>query len=149
MITPQQFIQLLPLAVKWAGEQEAYMLKNGVPLTADQINDARLVSVVNPEKVRLLSVSQIPLPSEPSLKVAAQSINLITPNTIGLTLQHGIFIRSDCWGDRRLIKHELVHVAQYERLGGIFNFLNQYLQECIKFGYPQAPLEQEAINLSR
>ena len=149
MITPQQFIQLLPLAVKWAEQQEAHILKNGVPLTAAQINDARLVSVVNPQKVRLLKVSQIPLPDEPLLKNAAQSVSLITPNTIGLTLQYGILVRSDFWGDRRLIVHELVHVAQYEKLGGFSGFLNQYLQECIKFGYPQAPMEQEAINLSK
>ncbi len=149
MITPQQFIQLLPLATKWAEQQEAHILRNGVQLTAVQINDARLVSVVSPDKVRLLSVTQIPLPSEPLLKAAAQSISLLTPNTIGLTLQYGIFIRVDSWGNRRLIKHELVHVAQYERLGGISGFLSQYLQECIRFGYHQAPMEQEAINLSK
>ena len=72
MITPQQFAQLLPLAVAWAEQQENYILQNGILLTPSQVTDARLVSVVNPEKVRLLKVNQIPLPSEPSLKTAAQ-----------------------------------------------------------------------------
>lgn len=148
MITPQQFAQLLPLAVAWAEQQENYILQNGLRLVPSQLTDAISVSVVKPEKVRLLRVNQIPLPSEPLLRTAAQITGLITENTIGLTLRYGIFIREDFWNDRKLVIHELVHVAQYERLGGILEFLQQYLQECISIGYPQAPLEQEAITLS-
>ena len=148
MITPQQFAQLFPLAVAWAEQQENYILQNGVPLTPSPVTDARLIPVVNPEKVRLLSVNQIPLPSEPSLRTAAQMTGLITTNTIGLTLRYGVFIRSDFWNDRKIVVHELVHAAQYERLGGISQFLQKYLQECITIGYPQAPMEQEAITLS-
>lgn len=148
MITPQQFTQLLPLAVAWAEQQENYILQNGIYLTQSQQAEARLVLVGRPEKVKLLRVSQIPLPSEPSLRNAAQTTGLITENTIGLTLRYGIFVRDDFWNNRKLVIHELVHVAQYERLGGISEFLRQYLQECINIGYPQAPLEQEAIRLS-
>ena len=148
MITSQEFTQLLPLAVAWAEQQENYIIENGVQLTSSQITDARLASVVNPEKIRLLKVHQIPLPSEPSLKNAAQMLGLITRNTIGLTLRYGIFIREDSWNNRKLVIHELVHVSQYERLGGISEFLQQYLQQCISIGYSQAPMEQEAIILS-
>lgn len=148
MITPQQFTQLLPLAVGWAEQQENYILQNGVRLTESQQSDSRLVSISKPENVRLFKVSQIPLPTEPSLRTAAQITGLITKNTIGLTLRYGIFIREDFWNNRKLIVHELVHVVQYERLGGIGQFLQKYLQECITIGYPQAPMEQEAITLS-
>ncbi|MFH0762729.1 MAG: hypothetical protein V1925_02440 [Candidatus Omnitrophota bacterium] len=144
MITPQEFAQLFPLAVAWVEQQENYILENGVQLALFQLADARLVSVVNPEKVRLLKVNQIPLPSELSLKRAAQTLSLITTNTTGLTLRYGVFIREDFWNDRKIVVHELVHVAQYERLGGIDQFLQKYLQECITNGYPQAPMEQEA-----
>jgi len=96
-----------------------------------------------------MRVIQVTSPMDPILKSASQDVNLITPNTIGLTLQYGIFVREDYWGKRGLIIHEVVHVAQYERLGGIAGFLNQYLQECIRFGYPQAPMGQEAIKYSR
>jgi hypothetical protein len=34
---------------------------------------------------------------------------------------------------------------QYERLGGLQQFLQQYLHECITIGYPAAPMEQEAV----
>jgi hypothetical protein len=148
MITPQQFYQLLPLAVSWAEQQENHILQNGIQLTPYQLADARSASVVNPEKVRLLKVNQIPLPIEPMLRTAAQTTGLITMNTIGLTLRYGVFIRKDFWNDRKIVAHELVHVAQYERLGGIGQFLQKYLQECITIGYPQAPMEQEAITLS-
>ncbi len=148
MITPQQFAELFPLAVTWAEQQENYILQNGILLTPFQVTDARLIPVVNPEKVRLLSVNQIPLPNEPSLRTTAQMTGLITTNTIGLTLRYGVFIRKDFWNDRKIVAHELVHVAQYERLGGIGQFLQKYLQECITIGYPQAPMEQEAITLS-
>ncbi len=148
MITPQQFYQLLPLAVSWAEQQENYILQNGDQLTTSQLTDAKLVQVASPEKVRLLKVDQIPLPNESSLRNAAQMLGLITANTIGLTLRYGVFIRKDFWNGRKIVVHELVHVVQYERLGGIDQFLQKYLQECITIGYPQAPMEQEAIKLS-
>jgi hypothetical protein len=66
-------------------------------------------------------------------------------HTAGLTLNHGIFIRADHWRDRRLVAHELVHVAQYERFGGIRPFLKAYFRECLVPGYPLGSLEQEAI----
>ncbi len=148
MITPQQFYQLLPLAVAWAEQQENYILQNGVQLTTSQLTDAKLVQVISPGKVRLLKVDQIPLPNELSLRNGAQMLGLITANTIGLTLRYGVFIRKDFWNSRKIVVHELVHVVQYERLGGIDQFLQKYLQECITIGYPQAPMEQEAIKLS-
>ena len=51
--------------------------------------------------------------------------------------------------DRRLLAHECVHTGQYERLGGFKPFLKAYLRECIDPGYPDGPLEREAIERSR
>jgi hypothetical protein len=87
----------------------------------------------------------VPAPTDLALKAAAAAIQFLTPATRGLTLGYGIFIRSDCWGDRQLVAHELVHTMQYERLGGVEPFLRQYLFECLTIGYPAAPMEQEAI----
>jgi hypothetical protein len=47
-----------------------------------------------------------------------------------------------------LIAHELVHAAQYERLGGILPFLRQYLVECLTIGYANAPMELEAAEMA-
>jgi hypothetical protein len=145
MVTQEQFDGLLPLACAWAEEQERIILHHGVPLTPAQIADGARIGVTHPEKVRLLSVDSIPIPEHPALLEAAQATQLNTPQTAGLTLRYGIFIRADCWHDNRLVFHELVHTSQYEKLGGFQQFLLQYLHECITIGYPAAPMEQEAI----
>jgi hypothetical protein len=144
-----QFESLLPLAVQWAIEQEQRILRDGVSLSRLEILDARSVGVQYPEPVRLLAVETIPRPENTILKAACHALDFLTPATRGLTLQRGIFIRSDCWRNRRLIAHELVHVAQYERLGGMLPFLRQYLLECVTLGYPEAPLEQEALSVTQ
>lgn len=149
MFDLNQLVTLIPKAVLWVTEQEQRILMYGTPLSAAQIADAKIIPVKYPERVRLLRVNQIPLPEDPESKSAAQILKVITPDTMGLTLQYGIFIRDDFWDNRAIIVHELVHTAQYERLGGRQQFLKQYLTECIRFGYPNTPLEQEAIDKVR
>lgn len=140
-----QFETLLPLAAEWAAEQEQRILRNGVPLSENEIIDARIAGVREPGRVRLLKVDPIPSPSHPMLKAACDATNFVPAGPRGLTLRYGIFVRSDCWRDRALIAHELVHTAQYERLGGILPFLREYLLECATIGYSEAPMEQEAL----
>ena len=70
------------------------------------------------------------MPRDLTLRTAAAAIQFLTPATCGLTLRYGIFIRSDCWGDRNLVAHELAHTAQYERLGGIEPFLRKYFSNA-------------------
>jgi hypothetical protein len=143
-----QFDTLLPLAVKWATEEEARILREGVPLSESEMTDAKAVGVHEPDRVRLLRVAAVPKPSQPQLAAAADAMQFLTLATRGLTLHYGIYIRADCWRDRALIVHELVHVAQYERLGGTAPFLRKYLRECITVGYPASPLEQQAVRVS-
>jgi len=147
-ITQEEFQYILPLACEWAEAQEQFIINKGIALTNPQIEDARRVGVTHPKNIRLLRVLKIPMPDHPALEAAAQATQLISSHTTGLTLRYGIFIRSDCWGERRLIVHELVHTSQYEKLGGFFPFLQKYLMECITIGYPDAPMEQEAIKIA-
>jgi hypothetical protein len=147
-LSSQQFETLLLPACAWAEEQERFILLKGIPLSATQNADAESIGIAYPDKVRLLSVHAIPLPNDPMLREAAIATQLISPGTLGLTLRYGIFIRSDYWGDRALVFHELVHTLQYETLGGFMPFLRQYLHECITVGYPAAPMEQEAVTMT-
>ena len=150
ILTTEEFEKLLPLACAWAEEQERVILESGEALTQEQIADATRIGVQHPDRVRLLRVAKIPTPTHPQLAEASQATNLISPNTIGLTVRYGIFIHEDYWANRNLLVHELAHTMQYERLGGsIEAFLRQYLFECITFGYPEAPLEQEALRIER
>ena len=135
---------LLSLAAQWAMEQQQRVLCEGVPLSENEMADAKAIGVRNPERVRLLRVDSIPVPAHPMLKAAAASINFITAAPRGLALENGIFVRSDHWRDRALIAHELTHTVQYQRLGGIVPFLQTYITQCAKVGYRQAPLELEA-----
>ncbi len=147
-ITSEQFETLLPLACQWAAAQEQRILAQGEPLSDSELADARRVGVAAPERVRLLYVPEIPIPEHPALRAAAEETQLISPLTGGLTLRHGIFIRSDCRFHRAMIVHEFGHTAQYERFGGFEPFLRQYLFECLTAGYPEAPMEQEVIILT-
>ena len=148
MITPDQFEILLPLACAWAQEEECMILREGVPLTPSQAADALKIGVLAPERVRLLRVTSIPIPEHPALRSAAEGMQLISPQTAGLNLGYGIFIRADCWSDRKLVFHELVHTSQFERLGGLQPFLRQYLHECATIGYLAAPMEREAASVT-
>ncbi len=138
------FNQLLPLACEWAERQQEHILGNGMSLTESQMDDARLAGVSSPERVRLLEVEHVPQPENPMLLSIGQQAGFFTDGTEGLAIGHGIFVTSNRRQDRRLIVHELVHVSQYERLGGISQFLQQYVTECLTDGYDSGPLENEA-----
>ena len=143
--TLDQLEELLPLATQWATDQERRVLCEGVRLSEIEMADAKAIGVRNPERVRLLRVQTIPVPAHPMLRSAAASINFLTAAPRGLALEYAIFVRADHWRDRALIAHELVHTAQYQRLGGILPFLQTYIYQCATVGYPNAALELEAI----
>ena len=146
--TLDQLEQILPIAAQWATEQERRVLCEGVRLSEPELADAKSIGVRNPERVRLLRVDTIPVPAHPMLRAAAASISFLTSAPSGLALEYGIFIRADRWRERELIAHELVHAAQYQRLGGILPFLQTYILQCVTVGYRNAPLELEAVATS-
>ena len=147
-ISPEQFETILPLVVEWAKAKEKVILEHGTALFPQCMEDAKLVGVKYPERVRIYEVPQIPIPKHPILRAAAEATQLISPATIGLSLQYGIFIHNEFSNDRYTIVHELAHTMQCEKLGGFYPFLKKYLWECIEIGYPEAPLEQEAVRIA-
>src|ERR1044071_2306014 len=100
---------LLSLASKWAAALEKRILRDGVPLSDLEMADARAIGVREPERVRLLALARVPAPRNLTLSAAAAAIQFLTPETRGLALRYGIFVRSDCWGERALVAHELAH----------------------------------------
>jgi hypothetical protein len=104
---------------------------------------AKRLGILHPERIRLRAVSRVP-PLNLALRYVGEKLGVVSGRTIGMALGYGVFIREEHWGDRRLLAHELAHVAQYERLGGFRGFLKQYLEECINPGYPLGDLELEA-----
>ncbi len=134
---------ILPFACMWAQRQESIIFRTGVPLPRTETITAKRLGILHPERIRLRAVSQVP-PLNWLLRTVAKNLGVVSGQTIGMALRYGIFIREENWGDRRLLAHELAHVAQYERFGGFRGFLKQYLEECINPGYSLGDLEQEA-----
>jgi len=129
--------------VDWIACLEKEAQESGRALTPIEFNLAQRVGVAHPEEVRVLSVPRIPLPSHPRVKQLARRTGLLNADTGGLTVGYGVIVRRDCANNLRLLAHEFVHVAQYERLGKV-GFLQEYIQRIAAHGYPNAPFELEA-----
>jgi hypothetical protein len=147
-ISPENLEPLLPIAIEWVSAKERVALENGVALRKNQLSDARDLGVRYPERVRIFLVAQIPFPKHPILKAVTDITRLISEHTAGIAFQYGIFIKSEFSSNRYLLAHELAHTAQYEKFGGISLFLQQYLSECLEYGYDNAPLEKEAADIA-
>jgi hypothetical protein len=141
--------RLLPLAAAWAREQAETILRQGSALDAEGLARARRVGVAAPERVRVLLVGSIPRPEGPALKSACARLELLGPDTAGLTLGYGIYIRRSLGRDGFLLAHELRHVAQYERYPTIDAYLDVYLRELVRYGYALAPFEVDADRAAR
>jgi hypothetical protein len=135
---------LLLCTIAWVARRQASILRNGVPLNHTQRELASALGVDSVERVRVVSAAVIPMPLPRWTRALALRGGWISQHIAGMTLGHGIVIREDYLDDMRLLAHELAHVSQYERLGGIAGFLRHYLRECVWPGYPHGALEREA-----
>jgi len=150
MIDQQTFEHLVPPAIQWAKAQEEFILTRGSSLGPAALADALRLGVQDSARVRLLVVDRIPLPVDERLAEASRSNHIITEACRGVAIGHGIIIRADCWGDRELLTHQLVHVAQCERSGGLEFFVEKYL--CDRRSSPNftvGVLEEEARLIAR
>lgn len=150
MIDQKDFDRLAPLACQWAQAQEAYVLKHGVPLAPNQLADARRAGVDDPTRVRILVVDRIPLPEDRELADAARHAQIITDASRAVAIGYAVIIRADSWQNRELLLHQLVHVAQCERSGGLESFVGEYLldrRSCRDFSL--GSFEDEARSLAR
>jgi hypothetical protein len=129
---------LFPHVVDWISCLEKQAQDSGRQLVPIEFNLAQHLGVSRPEEVRILSVPRIPLPTHPRVKHLAKRVGLLSADTAGLTARHGIIVRLDCTKNLRLLAHEFVHVAQYERLGRE-GFLQEYIQQIAAHGYLDAP----------
>lgn len=60
----------------------------------------------------------------------------------------GTFIESKYKKDKSILKHELAHWVQYERMG-FANFYTTYFKEYVKYGRKYGPMEIEARKMSK
>jgi len=150
MIDQETFQNLLPLACEWAKAQEDFVLAHGAPLGIRETADARRAGIQDCDRVRVLVVDRIPLPDHPQLAEAARRTGILTLDTRCIGFGHAVIIRADSWSDRELLLHNLVHIAQCERSGGLQQWVKLYLGDrtnCADFTI--GSLEAEARGLAR
>lgn len=148
-ISPARIKSLIELYLIWAEKQERLILRDGIPLSPSQIRDARTIGVSHPDRVRLFRISTMPSPVHRSFLAVVGRRRLIPPETEALTLGYGIYIHDQHWGERSILAHELAHVSQVEKLGGLRPFYEKYMNEIFTFGYPNGPMEKEAMRVER
>lgn len=150
MLTEEEKTHLRPLACAWAREQETVVLEHGVPLTDKQLKLAKRVGVKDPARVRALAVDTIPSPNDEPLRSAAKKTQILARSCRGIAIGYGVILRGDSWADQELLAHQLVHVAQYERAGGVEAFLQRYFEERLRVGqFAVGDLEHEARSVAR
>jgi len=143
MIDETTFEQLVPLAHQWTKKQEEFVLAHGTALSPQ-------AGVRDCERIRILVVDRIPLPEDGDLAEATRNAHIITEDTRCVGLGHAIIIRADAWGDRELLLHNLVHIAQCERSGGLEPWVRQYLfDRCNSATFTVGSLEDEARRIAR
>lgn len=136
---------LSPAFARWAERQEKRILSEGIPLDLKDANYAKSIGIQQIERVRILKVNCIPLPVSEYWVSLGKRLGLPVFSPGGMALGWGIYLLP---GQERSLRHELVHVAQFERLGGIRPFMHQYVSQCLTHGYADAELEREACERS-
>ncbi|GAA5476813.1 hypothetical protein Hhel01_00288 [Haloferula helveola] len=126
---------------RWSERREREILTRGIPLEDSLLDFAARLGIPDPGRVRIEVRSDIPLPLPGGVVGFLQRIGIPLFRPAGMALGNGI---SAIHTDPQLLRHELVHVRQYARLGGHFRFMRQYIYECLRYGYACAPLETEA-----
>ncbi|WP_444464620.1 hypothetical protein [Rhodobacter capsulatus] len=135
-----QIARLLPKLRREEARREAEAQAMGRALDPREQEIARKVGVQHPERVRLLVVERIAPLADPDL-AGLFSLH----RAWGLTTGYGITVTKAPVPDW-LLAHELVHVAQYERLGA-GPMLRRTLTETLVLRGNLIPIEREAIAL--
>jgi hypothetical protein len=134
----------LPLGTRWVRKQEAAILREGRPLREWERLWARNVGVRRPEEVRILPVPRVPTPGQTLMGFLNRLFGVLSEGPTGMAVNYGIYLEASQATNPSLLVHELAHVAQFERLGGVEEFLREYLTQCVRDGYWDSDLEQEA-----
>ena len=132
---------IAPATSRWAADHERRILAEGQALGPEGLAFARELEITEPESIRVLEVKSVPLPAPRPLVKLASRWGFPVFEPAGMALGRGIYLLE---GHSRVLRHELVHVAQYQRFGGIAPFMSRYLAECLVHGYRDSPLELEA-----
>lgn len=137
---------IVPGLARWTERQERRLNAESAPLEPIHREFADALGIPKPGRVRVAVVTKIPVPVPDGFVRIARRLGLPVFHPAAMALGNLVAVTRD---EPALIRHELVHVAQYVRLGGHRPFLRRYVFECLRHGYRDAPLEIEARERSR
>lgn len=133
-----------PVGTCWVLWQELKIRSKGAPLTRDIQQWARNAGVRNVDRIRLAYTKVIPLPAPMFLRKYLDHRGFPSSDVAGLALRYGIYLEEGTPLNGSVIRHELIHTRQYQRMGSVACFLWLYLYQCLTRGYYHCALEKEA-----
>ena len=134
----------LPFAWWWLRRNEKIALRLGRELNDEELLWAKQLEIQNPHKIRILNVARIPSPVPEWIESFMQRRGFPVGTAAGMCMRYGIYLVEKYSHRKSLLAHEMVHTHQFERLGGVWLFLREYLYQTLLLGYINAPLENEA-----
>jgi len=129
---------LMPRAVKWYSDVEKSLRSQGRALTKAETVEAKSLGVKMPDLIRVVVLDKFPEPDK-----HASGDHFEGARAMG----NIIMIKPRHKNDSTVLCHELVHIAQKDRMGGLKEFLKQYAIEREVLGYSRSLLETEAYAL--
>ena len=139
----QRIDTLLPKVVAWYTQAQKHLRSKGRVLSPKERIFAKSLGIKQINRIRIVTVDAFPQPEDAQLQEAAKRYGFDSPYAGGLTLGHTVLIKKDFLQNPVIVPHELVHVAQVERMG-LKSFLRRYLTELEVVGYRKNTLEIEA-----
>lgn len=136
------------LIESWVVRHQKRISETGYPLNEKWKGYASELGVLEVEKVRVKVVKKIPIPFYRLISWLGGTVNIQLIDIGGMTLGHSIYVVREVALNPRIMAHELVHVAQYEKIG-LSKFLETYVVDCITEGYQNCNMEIEAERLSK
>ncbi len=143
-----EFLQVLPQYVEWAKHIDEEGQKAGKPLNKAELQIAKDVGVIHPEKIRIVYVDSVPYPYEnPILKEMGERIGFIGEGITNNAQVFGysIYVRKGFTLDTPKLAHEFVHVKQIEQAASLLEYSKKHLVDMATYGYADAPYEKEAF----
>lgn len=125
---------LIPVAMKWYDDVEKSLYSKGRVLTKAEKKQAKKFGIKNPDSIRVVVLEKFPEPNNQTVNNHLEGARAMG-NIILIKPQHK--------NNSVILCHELVHIAQTNRLG-LKSFLKQYALEREVLGYSRSLLENEA-----
>ena len=119
------------------------MLLNARPLSPDEIVMAIDAGVTKPGEVRVALVDEMALPQDEPLHTLALQLGFANKALAGGAIGNLVWLNRKHSKNVALLAHELMHVAQQERVGQV-HFLRRYFSELALVGYKRSAIEAEA-----